>query len=72
MPDSLDSLIKVPPPQYIGPRRAVPDLLVDEHRNLLMDPTDMTYVGLDGLWGGAGYDGRLAYAERTPASRSGV
>ena len=66
----LDSLIK--PPQYIGPKPNRPDLLVDDHRVLLMDPTDNSYVGFDGPRGGSGVVGRLAYAERTPNARTGV
>jgi hypothetical protein len=49
----------------------MPDVVVDEYRFLIMDPTDMTVVGFGGGWGMRRV-GRLVYADRTPLSRPGV
>lgn len=63
----LDSL--PPPPVFLAPKADRPELLVDQHRVLIMDPTDQSLVGMDGARGAAGALGRLSYAERTPSSR---
>lgn len=64
---ALDSLQV--PPYYLAPKADRAEVIVDEHRVILMDPTDLTMVGFDGSWGAAGRLGRLAYAVRTPSSR---
>lgn len=56
------------PPTYLTQSRR-PEVLVDQYRVMLMDPTDQSIVGIDGLWGSAGHLGRLAYANRTSSNR---
>ena len=57
------------PPYYLAPKAFRPEILVDEHRNFVCDPTGTTFIGFDGPIGAMGELGRLAYTTRTPASR---
>lgn len=63
----LDSLTR--PPQYLAPKAQRPEVLVDQYRDMLMDPTDNSIVGMPGPMGAQGNLGRLTYAQRTPANR---
>lgn len=64
---ALDSLQA--PPYYLAPKAKRPEVLVDQDRVMLMDPTDLTLIGTDGPVGSAGRLGRLAYAVRSPSNR---
>lgn len=59
----------IPPPTTLAPKSIRPELLVDQYRFILIDPTDQSMVGFDGAWGAAGYLGRLVYAQRTLSNR---
>jgi len=64
---ALDSLSA--PPDYLAPKANRPELIVDEYRVMIMDPTDGTLLGHDGPRGAAGHLGRLVYAQRTRSNR---
>ena len=64
---ALDSLQS--PPVYLGPKADRPEVVVDQQRVLLMDPTDGSVVGVPGGQGAAGRLGRLVYGERSPSNR---
>lgn len=64
----LDSSVQ--PPQYLAPKAQRPEVLVDERRDMLMDPVDNSIVGMPGPMGAQGNLGRLQYATRSPSNRS--
>lgn len=64
----LDSLRQAP--QYLAPKAQRPEVLVDQYRDMLMDPTDNSIVGMPGPMGAQGNLGRLQYAARSPSNRS--
>lgn len=52
------------PPYYLGPTSSWPEVVVDEYRNMLIDPTDLSIVGQDP--GQAYRMGRLTQTTRSP------
>lgn len=54
------------PPTYLAPKAKRPEVLVDQYRVMLIDPTDGSMVGFNTEISRLG---RLQYATRTPSNR---